>query len=335
MSLTDAVAVKLDAYALFCRQLLTHLPALHAATLDDLRVPCAECCQRFGESLSQCLSEGDPTDLPQAVRDFSVPLRGRVGLLQNPQAIDIFERVIADAAAAAPSWRYQDDLETLHRQGWRLAQHFYTASPWPVAQDRRERRAQLTLDDGQGPVMGFHAHYLDEETDQELLDVIQVRFDFGHNFGVYLAYPYLFMHEYVAHIFACDHENERFNDGWLLHAADCYLARHGWELDVDPPLTREQISAFGEHLYKGLPSIAHNAVRLVRDFKSWLADPARFDTLTWELAAFEPRQEEDAFWPNQFINRIEQAFNTDRSLLRRKMTAAPDARALFEMLTPV
>ena len=38
--------------------------------------------------------------------------------------------------------------------------------------------------------------------------------------GRYLAYPFLFLHEYTAHVFATDHGNDHFNDGWMLHAAD-------------------------------------------------------------------------------------------------------------------
>lgn len=57
--------------------------------------------------------------------------------------------------------------------------------------------------------------------------------------------------------------------------------------------------------------------------------------MTWELAAFKPRPGESDFWPDQFINRLEQEFDHNCSLLQRKIEAAPDLRALFEMLPPV
>jgi hypothetical protein len=186
-----------------------------------------------------------------------------------------------------------------------------------------------------GPELAFRKHYVDEQTGEALTDVILVRFAFEHDFGLYLSYPYLFMHECAAHMFAFDHTNERFNDGWLLHAASHFLYRRGWELDIEPLLIPEQINAFYEHRYGMLRGIPRRACSFTRDFEKWLRDEQRFKSMTWELAAFEPRAGESEFWPTQFINRLEQAFNTDRRALRRKIEAARDLRALFEMLAPV
>lgn len=350
MGLPDGVAIKLDAYTLFCRQLLAHLTALNDATRTDRRLRADDCLSRFDQSLRQFFNEAAPRDLEQAVNELGAVLRGRVALFraQNPQAAAVFDRVIEAATAAVPAWRYQEDLEALHRQGRQLARHFYANSPWPVMQARLDREARLLFCEGEEPVVpqeeafGYHPtpvafreRYQDEETGQELKDVILVRFGFGYDFGLYLAYPYLFMHEYVAHIFALDHSNECFNDGWLLHAADAFLTRRGWNLDLQPPLAREQIAAFGERLYGQLNRIPRRACRFARDFDKWLRDAEHFQAMTWELGAFEPQVGKSGFWPDKFISRLEQEFDTNRPLLRRKIEAATDLQTLFATLPPV
>ena len=216
-----------------------------------------------------------------------------------------------------------------------------------MTQARLDREARLLFCGEEEPVVpqeeafGYHPtpvafreHYLDEETGQELTDVILVRFGFGYDFALYLAYLYLFMHEYVAHIFALDYGNERFNDGWLLYAANFFLSDRGWNLDLQPPLTRGQIRACDERLRGKLNPNPRQDYRFACDFDSWLNDTERFYAMTYELAAFEPRVGESPFWPNQFINRLEQEFEHNRPLLRRKIEAATDLRTLFEMLPP-
>ena len=338
MGLPDGVAVKLDAYALFCRQLLTYLPALRVAAGTDQPPTCDECCRYLDEELQQFFRKAAPRDLQQAVEQLGKALLSHVGYFQdrNPQAAAVFHQVVEAASAIACTWRCQDDLETIHQQGQQLARHFYAESPWPATQARLNQEAQLILLYEKGAEVAFRQHYPDEETDQELIDVMLVRVTFDHDFGLYLAYPFLFMHEYVSHIFALDYGNERFNDGWLLHAADAFLTRQGWDLALDSPLSREQIAAFGECLYHTrLNQVPRSACHFARQFDAWLGDPKRFLAMTWELAAFEPREGESDFWPNQFINRLEQEFGTDRHRLRREIEAAPDVRALYEMLPPV
>jgi hypothetical protein len=350
MDLPDSIAIKLNAYTLFCHQLLTHLPALNDATRTDPRLTTDDCLTRFDQSLHQFFNEAAPRDLEQAVNELGAALQGRVALFraQNPQAAAVFDQVIEAARAAIPIWRYQEDLEALHQQGRQLARHFYAKSPRPVTQARLSQEARLLFCDDEEPVVSqeeafsyhptpvaFRKHYLDEETDQELTDVLLVRFGFDRDSALYLAYPYLFMHEYVAHTFALDYGNERFNDGWLLHAADAFLTRRGWNLALEPPLAREQIAVFGERLYGRLNRTPWLACRFARHFDGWLGDSERFQAVTWELAAFEPRAGESDFWPTQFINRLEQEFDHNRQLLRRKIEAATDLRSLFEMLPPV
>ena len=347
MCLPDAVAVKLGAYTLFCRQLLEHLPALNDATRADLRLTCSDCCQRLDAELRVFFREADSPDLQQAAGKLGEAVLARVGYFQdqNPQAADVFRSVVERARVAAATWRYQDDLERLHQLGRQLARHFYAESPWPVTLARLDVEARLTLVYGEAAErprrqfgyrpapLAFRRRYQDGETGESIENAILVCFAFDRDFGLYVAYPYLYIHEYVSHLFALDYRNVRFNDGWLIHAADKFLTRRGW--DLGPQLIREQRNAFGETMYGALNPIPRAACSFARDFDAWLADDQCFREMTWELAAFEPREGESIFWPNQFINHLEQEFDTDRPRLRHKIEAAPGVRALFETLPPV
>ena len=339
MGLSKGVAVKLDAYTLFCRQLLTHLLALNDATRTDTRLTSNDCLSRFDQSLHQFFKEAAPLDLAQAVNELGDLLRGRVGLFraQNPQAASVFDRVIEAAKEAAPAWHHQDDLEAFHRQGRELARYFYADSPWSVTQSRLDRQAQLAFC-VEEPVIPEEENFGYRPTPlafRERESIIVVRFGLGYDFGLYLAYPFLFMHEYVSHIFALDYHNERFNDGWLLYAASFFLGRRGWNLDLQPPLIREQIRAFDERLRGKLNPIPRRVCDLTCDFERWLNDSERFYAMTYELAAFEPQNRENEFWPDEFINRLGQEFDHDLRLLRRKVEATSNVRILFAILSPV
>ena len=337
MPLPDIVAIKLGAYTLFCHQLLAHLRALDDATHTDKRLTCGECCRRFDESLHQFFQEADPHDLKQAASELGDSILGRVALFrgQNHQAASTFDAVVEAARSAALTWSYQNDLETWHQHGRKLARHFYIKSPWPVTQARLTREAQLKVIFDEGSKIAFRESYPDEETSQELKDVILVRFVPSRecDWYLYLAYPYLFMHEYVSHVFALDHGNERFNDGWLSHAAAKFMARHSWDADLNlqPPLAGVQSDAFWEQ-FNRMKHVPRDACSRARRFDVLLRVDECFQEMMWELAAFEPRVGESPFWPDQFVNRLEQVPEAEFEHLRRKIAAAPNLRELYGML---
>lgn len=334
MPLPDIIAIKLGAYTLFCHQLLDHLPALDDASRADDSLPRDECCRRFNDSLRRFFLEAVPCDLNQAADKLGNDILACAGHFQNDRAASVFSAIVEAARSTAPVWDYRKDLETWHQLGRQLACHFYKESPWSVTQARLDNKAELRFLFEEGAEVAFLEHCLGEEIDQPLRNIITVRFTFNRDFDLYLSYPFLFMHEYAAHVFALDHGNERFNDGWLLHAADCFLNRCGLELEVQPPLLNAQIQVFGDKQYGRLGDISRNACRFVRHFERWLRDDKIFNGITWELAAFEPRAGENPFWPNQFINRLEQAFedNTSRAHLKRKIEYTSNLRELYEIL---
>jgi len=349
MAFSEAVAIKYGAYTLCCRKLLEHLPALSEALQDDTRRSVEDCIGYVDQSLQAFFQRGAAVDLPEAVGALGGHILGQAGLFrrQNPAAVKVFDRVVATMAEAAPTWRYQDDLETYHRQGRELARSFYAGSAWAVTQERLGREAQLVYEYGlpdpedlavigietfgyRAAPLAYRSSY-QEDSEETLRDAIIVRFVSDHDFALYLAYPYLFLHEYTAHIYATDHGNDRFNDGWMLYAAAAFIKQQ-WNRFDRPDLHLEQADCFYEHLYSRLNSVPRQACRFARQLDSWLAWPGRFQAITYELAAFDPQPGLERFWPSHFLNALEREFWANRIRLRQKIEAAPDVRTLWSPL---
>lgn len=345
MSLPDFVAVKLDAYTLFCRQLLECSSKLSQAVQANPRLTWGSCCKDFNTELWFVLERTDSTDLQQVVEKLGDRLSAYAGVIQDrtPQVAKVFRDVVVAAMGCASTWSYQEDFQILHQQGRQLARHFYAESPWTETQERLDREAQLafcygrlTADARGDPNVGFGYRPVPLACSPKE-NVITAYFASDRDFVLYLSFPYLFMHEYVSHIFAFDYGNELFNDGWLLHSADRFLVQRSWHVEppLDPPLDLRQTQAFGEHLYGSLIGIDRDACRFAWSFADWLGNDQCFLEMMWELAAFNPQSDRDEFWPTRFINRLEQEFESNRSALRSKIASASNMKALFEMLPPL
>lgn len=352
MAFPEPVAIKYGAYTLCCRKLMEHLPALNEALQDDTRLTVEDCISRFNTSLQEFCQESKASSVVEAVEDLNGLIGGRAGLIrrQNPAVAEVFDRVAVEMAEAAPAWRYEDDLDAYHRQGRELAHRFYVESPWTVTQERLGREAHLVYDYGLPDpedldLLGMEAFGLraaplayrstyEEDSGETYEDVILVRFLFDYDFALYLAYPFLFLHEYTAHIYGTDHGNYRFNDGWMLYAAHRFLRQTWLGPEFIPSLHREQANAFLPGLYAKLRSKPRRDCDFACDLYDWISawEPGRFETMTYELAAFTPRPGEGPFWPTQFINALEREFEANRIRLRQKLEAAPDVRALYSTL---
>ncbi|MBM3135516.1 MAG: hypothetical protein FJZ89_09610 [Chloroflexi bacterium] len=350
MAFPDAVAIKYDAFTLCCRKLLEHLQVLNEAVHGDTRVTSEGCISLFDESMQQFFKRSTASSPVEAVEDLSGLIRGQAGLIrrQNSAAAEVFNRVVVTIAEAAPTWHYQDDLEAHHRQGQEFARRFYAKSSWPVTLERLNREARLVyeydlpdLEDlsaiGMEPFgyraapLAYRASY-PEDSGETMRDVIIVRFLFDHNFALYLAYPYLFLHEYTAHIYATDYGNDRFNDGWMLYAAHKFLREVWFSPEFLASLQREQANALFPGLYPRLRYGPRRDYDLAWDIAELVSDWGRFMAMTYELAAFTPRRGEGPFWPTQFINALEREFKANPHRLRQKIEAAHDLRMLWSML---
>jgi hypothetical protein len=355
MSLPDGVTVKLEIYTLACRELLIRLRDLQSATQANTRLSSEACLHYCNDVLKRFFIRSSALDRYQAAEQFGNLLRAEVDLFRSlsSSSAAIFDDVIAAIQGKLGSWHYHDNFEQLHMQGRILAQSFFAASPLPETHDRLHRVCQLMIGYGASAEndritmlaesfgyrlapMAYYAQYWDNEGEQELMDVVFARFTFEHDFALYLAYAFLFLHEYTAHVYAADYSNERFNDGWMLHVAAVFLKRE-WNKTTDLGLDLDQVNIFYEYLYPRLNPIPRRACAFARDFDSWLSaqQPDRFMQITYELAAFQPRVREKDYWPTQFINALEHEFRTDRRRLLSKIENSRDIRQLMSTFTPV
>ncbi|MBV9790722.1 MAG: hypothetical protein JOZ51_21190 [Chloroflexi bacterium] len=353
MPLPERVAIKFEVYTLACRALLNRLCDLRMATQADPRLDYDTCLQRFDEALERFFMRADPADRHQAARKLAALLRVEVDLFRynNTRVAAIFDDVIATLETQICAWSYERDLEQLHQQGRQLAQRFFAASPWPVTQLRLSSACDLIVAYGAAPVgsrgallaesfgyraapAAYYPTYWDDDQERERQDVVLLRFSYEHSFGLYLAYPFLLLHEYTAHVHATDYDNEAFNDGWLLHAAAAFL-HADWNHNPERSgLDLDQANIFYDRLYPRLNPIPRRACRFARDFESWLPDHLRFwfSRITFELAAFQPGPDEQRYWPTQALHQLERAFTTDR---RRMLYGLENTTHLRDLLRAI
>jgi hypothetical protein len=349
MPLQPIAATKLDLYTLACRELLTRLDELNDATHLDTRLDYDACLRMFDEVLSRFFLRSSARTLPQACPQFTNMLFADANLYRslNTRAVAVFDAIIASIGEQAATWQYTQDLERFHTQGRELARRFFAASPWPTTQTRLANTCSLiveygaALDGRVGPSddrvapAGHRARYPNAAQDEILEQVVLLRFDFRHTFASYLSYPFLFLHEYTAHVYATDHENDIFNDGWMLYAADAFLTRL-WNSDAEAVgLNREQVKIFQNYWYPSkLNPLPLRGCNFARDLDSWLGatTPDWFTRVTYELAAFQPNASQSAIWPTRFIYALERAFRTDRRQLLAMVRAAPDAQTLMRLM---
>ncbi len=182
------------------------------------------------------------------------------------------------------------------------------------------------------PVVYYPKYW--ESQGQEQSEVVMARFTYDHDFSLYLAYPFLFLHEYTAHVYAQDYGNESFNDGWLLLAANVFLKQEWIRRNDQCGLVRDQVNIFTEYLYPKISRHAQIAVRFASDLESWLSLEFidKFMSLTYELAAFRPNESETEFLPNEFIRALEHEFDVSRERLLSKFASSTTVRDLMSKL---
>ena len=266
------------------------LPALNAATQSDTRLEFEACLQLFDEALQQIFKRSEPKDLLSAVTKFNGLIQAQVGLLgdANPDVVHVFNDLVLKISSAADTWQYKADLEHVHLQGWKIACLFYEGTVHPETQKRLTCQCQVSIrhevcsptgrQNGSQhesfgvcvPPTAYHAKFYDEDLEEEIFDLLLIRFTFEHNFALYLAYPFLFLHEYTAHVFSTDFGNDRFNDGWMIYAAEAFLKRQ-WHASADSlGLDPEQVSVLHERLYQTLNPIPRRAYHFTEMFDAWL-----------------------------------------------------------------
>ncbi len=347
MALQEGVDTKFDVYTLACRQLLSRLQRLHAVTQTDVRLTYDTCLQRSDRALHVFFEGSSANNVEQAAEQYASLLGAQADLFRdsNGEAAAVFDDTVSGVKEQASVWDYQMDLDELHGLGRDLARRFFGDSPWRVTQERLNRRCEtvveyLGLSEEVRPgKFAYRPNYRSDEPDEDCFDAILVRFAFSDGIAAYLAYPFLFLHEYTAHVFAIDYGNERFNDGWMLHAAAAFLTREWNRLPKELNLNWQQAGMFYEFLLETLREnpIPWRACQFSRHFDAWLSAelPEKFKEITYELSAFQPVSGEKDYWPNQFINSLERESIDHPEGLLNKIQSTRNARELMTTLAPV
>jgi hypothetical protein len=349
VDLPEPVALKFSAYTLACHHFAAKLSDLGSATQNDRRWPLDKLCAVFDQALADFLNRAIPADLGEAATQLSGLLRSQADLFRrvNPAAATVFDDVSAEMIAVAAKWDFRTDIEQMHDLGRALAVGFYARSPQTITQTLCQRLCPLELaygvpDDDDWPTtnslpFGYRATPVAFRPKPG--DIV-VRFTFESDLKLYLAYPFLFLHEYTAHVFATDHGNDRFNDGWMLHAADAFMRETRClsnSLIAQMPL--RQVNVFAEQLYplvKERNPISGRGCLLARNFETLVTRDRRwFDAITYDLAAFEPDSVRRRYWPTEYLNRLEQELDQNPIGLRAKLAEAFTVSELFTLLSPV
>lgn len=336
MPLPDPVAVKFDLYTLACSELLARYGDLQRATASCLTLPYTKCEEIFNKRLQEFFNI-DPVDTKEAaaqrlgdsLKNLADAFRGH-----ERRAGAIFDQVVAELTRRAPHWHHLDELERLHVQGRDLARRFYAASPQEETRQRLDLTCNLDVefrsDDKAAP-----ACYLEKDR------TILLRFNYKQSFKNYLAYPFIFLHEYTAHVHALDNRtNEVFHDGWMIFAAENFL----WEERNRARMAGREFELIAEQIKLPAslrsdpqdPQFNHIPDRgyiMASEFHK--AFPDHLMPITFELAAFQPLAGEKPFWPSKFLNSLSAELDSNQVALSTKLQNTRDVRELRDSLITV
>ncbi len=338
MSLPEAVTIKFNLYTLACRELLDRWYDLQVATQDETRV---DCVGRFNRALTTFFKEDSGDSEARATEQLMSRLLTEAGSINdfNKNAADVFGDLAPSIHAKLGSWQYEGDLANFHIQGQEIARYFFGDSPCLVTQERLAHECHLDFEfnnNGLRPApTGYQSRCPDAICTHKCGGTVMVRFSYEHDFTSYLSYPFQFLHEYTAHVYAFDNQcNLRFNDGWMMHAIARFLEPQ--EPDKISGLMAEQADIFySKGLFQQFDPNTRAACLFARQFDHWLSGllPNRFMDITYELAAFQPGPGEPPGWPTKFINALQVSFSSPGQLLS-KIQSVGNIRDLMKLLQP-
>lgn len=364
-------AHKFDAHALFCHYMVEHWDTLLIACDGD-PVCFKTCVVRFDEALGR-LFDTKVKDIAEATDLMTRNLQAAADDIKtsNSAAATALGLVITDACNNHSTWTHSKGLEICHDQGRELGLLFFQASTWPGTKARLNRRAVLEYQFGRSHTAQL-LRVLHQQDPSPQVDVliqraidrevretkenytglpgspytfqgqtsqdysISIPFTRANNLMLYLSYPFLFMHEYTAHIFSTDELNDRFNDGWMLYAISEYLAKN-WVWDSRMSfLKNDQAYAFKRFLLGKLDDEArdnHDSAEEIDYFLLPWDKDGRFEQFTYELADYIPGPGQLPTWPTSVLKKLT-ADLKDPNRLKREMQLSPSLslRALYPHL---
>lgn len=239
-----------------------------------------------------------------------------------PELAICFAELADRFAADAPEWDPTPRIDALHRQGREAAHAFFTQLLGaPPHRPRTISTVYVDYKEGQHEA----AESLTSNDGRE----IALYFCPTHGYANYLAYPFLFMHEYLSHVYSPVRKNAIFTDGWMLWVGAALLERDG---EVDDALSwhPRHRSAFGSRLshdLTGYRSAGHDAARFFQGQSNF----ARLIATTLEVMTVRDR---GTAFPNTFVRTIISASRSPRlkAALREALQRRAGAAEMVDQL---
>jgi len=319
--------LKYHFYTLSCRSLLLSLPKLEEVTSADTSVTWDYFIATFNSVLKTFLSaemstEPEAAAFGMAANRLSSSFNAQANFFEdsNSEAAGLLRSISQDILQQQQNWSPWDHVCQLHDKGREVAQLLYEPSLWPATQALLEETRPWVLDYASSAKVVTSMGYAQEK--------VWVRFSYDADFTTYLAYIYLFCHEYSSHIFGRDHEaSESFNDGWLVYAAAKFLRNYAIT-NEDTGVQWAQAEVFVDSLKGDLTSSAAWGARLAERFDACVSGefPYLFDHITYELAAFQPDHlaGRDVEWPQKFLIKLRKALAKDPAQVLKKIRICYD-----------
>lgn len=341
---------RVQLYTLACARFLEALPVIDQCILacDDDSLSLDKCILTFEQALQWALQNDSSQTVHQNfaakwVLD-STPFETRCP--GGGQAIKVAAGAIV---RDFPRWDYKQHFDQLKEQGRLLAVEFYSRSPHQITLDRLKLDCEVELlynekvepagrlADRASP--GEVARTLRNDAPSPIGVTslgpgakIQVRFGPRVNFVLYLAYPFLFLHEFFSHVFAIDHRAHVLSDGWLMFAAQHFLARRAASRPDEIVLDPRQNMVYDSELLFRITGQPAEGDRLARRIANLLPNHEHFLELTYNLAAIELRPGEDKTWLVVLMKRLLEAFKKNEASVIRLIEETRNPRRLLARL---
>lgn len=348
MDLTAIENAKLGIYTLACHEWMRQLCLLREAIFADQSIlDETKCTQLLNESLQKFFSRSTAESNERAADHFLRTLEAEFNYFRdgNENCVEVIGAITEGIRNAAANWEYWADLQEQHQTGRQFATRMFSDSLHGPKEPLTTVCQLLLRCDLPNPSdlaailaqpfgyntapTAYRTNYIDEDTDDKIVHAILLRFTSDQNLQLYQALPFLFMHEYTAHIFAKDYENELFNDGWMLTATYSYLKKI-W-LDEDCGLYSEQVECFPSYLHARMGEMAQMGAWIAFQIMSQV--PEEFMALTFEMAAFEPGSREEEGLPSDLINLLYRRYKIYPQEAIAAVKEIPKVRDLIKILT--
>jgi len=329
---------RVAAYTLACHHLLlaSNNPAI---PVEEVEQGVEACVDLFDDAVAMAIKHAPAGTVAEEVARNLIDAARQI---HDPAITAVFDIIAREVRAGAALWDPSLHLAQLHSTGQILAQRLYQLQAAPLVHSRFHHVCPSRVEyDVTVRPLGTPLMRGERRDDTPCIcynppntrgcgpvGEIVLYFSERSNFTLYLALPYLFMHEYASHVFPNDYDSEWFNDGWLVYAQAWYLEANWMVNDLPVRLHPRQGDVQRERLRGSLVGPTSAGYALAKDLWGLLGwQPCL--RITCELAEFVPQPGEDDVWLTYFLQALSRAMKSDIVELRTLVNTGDDIRTLM------